>query len=116
MGDLLQPARPDAIRAPLVFLYLLEGKAERVPKLLLAHCKHHAAHAYPAANVSIDGVKRHGRDRSLKLGARSSRRSDIRGPDSTSNFWTKSFRESFRDREPPAPRHLRRPVGATNVR
>src|SRR5215471_20628001 len=57
MGDLPQPARPDAIRARLVFLYLLVGNAERVPKLLLAHCKHHAAPAYLAANVSIDGVR-----------------------------------------------------------
>src|SRR5262245_34799065 len=56
VGDLLQSARPYAVRAFLVFLYLLEGKAECVAQLLLAHCKHHAAHAHPAANVSVDRV------------------------------------------------------------
>jgi hypothetical protein len=57
VGDLLQPARPDAVRAFLVFLDLLEGKTECVAQLLLAHCEHHAAHAHPAANVSVDGVR-----------------------------------------------------------
>src|SRR6516165_11693301 len=57
VGDLLQPARSDAVSALLVFLHLLEGDAERIAELLLAHCKHQAAHAYPAADVLIDGVK-----------------------------------------------------------
>jgi hypothetical protein len=57
MGDLLQPAGPDAVGAFLIFLHLLEGEAERVTQLFLAHCKHHAAHAHPAANVLVGGVR-----------------------------------------------------------
>jgi hypothetical protein len=36
MGHLLQPARPDAVGAILVFLHLLVGDAERIGQLLLA--------------------------------------------------------------------------------
>jgi hypothetical protein len=57
VGDLLQPARSNAVGALLVFLHLLEGEAERIAKLLLAHCKHQAAHAHPTADVLIDWVK-----------------------------------------------------------
>src|SRR5262249_14516930 len=56
MGDLLQPAGPDAICAVLVFLHLLEGEAECGTQALLAHCKHLAAHAHAAANVLVGGV------------------------------------------------------------
>ena len=56
MGDPLQPAGPDAVRAFLVFLHLLEGEPERVTQLLLAHSKHKAAHPHPAADVLVDGV------------------------------------------------------------
>jgi len=55
MGHLLQPARPDAGGASLVFLHLLEGEAERIAQFRLAHCKHLAAHAHAAANVLVTG-------------------------------------------------------------
>src|SRR5262245_11948254 len=35
MGDLLQPARSDAVGALLVFLHLLEGETEPIGQLLL---------------------------------------------------------------------------------
>jgi len=57
MGDLLQSAGPDAVGAILVFLHLLEGEAERVSQLFLAHCHHLAAHPHPAANVLVGGVR-----------------------------------------------------------
>src|SRR5262245_22596468 len=74
MGHLLQPARPDAVGASLVFLHLLEGEAECGTQLFLAHRKHLAAHTHPAADVLVDGVRglrngiagRHA-DRSLTL-------------------------------------------------
>ena len=56
MGDVLQPARADAVGAFLVFLHLLKGDAERVPELGLAHAEHHAAHAHAAADVLIYGI------------------------------------------------------------
>jgi hypothetical protein len=49
MGHLLQPARPDAVGASLVFLHLLEGEAECATQLLLAHSKHLAAHMLAAS-------------------------------------------------------------------
>ena len=76
MGDLLQPAGPDAIDAVLVSLHVLVGDAERIGQLPLAHCKHHAAHPHPAADVPIGGFGAFFRgnckrtamaDRSLKL-------------------------------------------------
>src|SRR5215469_13651889 len=57
LGDLLQPAGPDAVGAFLVFLHLLEGEAEGIPQLFLAHCKHHAAHAHAAADMLVNGVR-----------------------------------------------------------
>src|SRR5262245_44971579 len=57
MGHLLQPARPDAVGASLVFLHLLVGDAERIGQVLLAHCKHNAAHAHPAADMLVDGAR-----------------------------------------------------------
>ena len=57
VGDLLQPARSDAVSALLVFLHLLEREAERIAQFSLAHCKHHAAHAHPAADVLVDWVR-----------------------------------------------------------
>src|SRR5262245_10439803 len=59
MGHLLQPARPDAVRALLVFLYLLEAEAECGTQLLLAHCKHLAAHPHTPADMLVDGVRGH---------------------------------------------------------
>src|SRR6516225_6895093 len=57
VGDLLQPARSDAIDAGLVFLHLLVGDAERISQLLLAHCQHLAAHAHPSADVLVGRVR-----------------------------------------------------------
>jgi hypothetical protein len=56
LRNLLQPASADAVRALLVFLYLLEGQAERPAKFFLAHCKHFPAHAHSAADVLVNGV------------------------------------------------------------
>src|SRR5215831_7317899 len=36
VGDLLQPAGPDAVGAFLVFLHLMEGEAERIAQFRLA--------------------------------------------------------------------------------
>jgi len=52
----LQSACPDPVRALFVFLYLLKSNPEGVPKLLLAHLEHQAAHTNPAADVVVDGV------------------------------------------------------------
>src|SRR5262249_40560239 len=57
VGDLLQPARCDAIDAGLVFLHLLVGDAERIGQLLLAHRQHLAAHTHPCADVLVGGVR-----------------------------------------------------------
>ena len=57
VGDLLQPARSDAVGAVLVFLHLLEGESERIAQFRLAHCKHLAAHAHAAADVLVGGVR-----------------------------------------------------------
>ena len=54
---MLQPAGPDAVDAVLVSLHVLVGDAERIGQLPLAHCKHHAAHPHPAADVPIGGVR-----------------------------------------------------------
>jgi hypothetical protein len=37
-------------------LYLLKSNPEGVPKLLLAHLEHRAAHTNPAADVLVDGL------------------------------------------------------------
>jgi hypothetical protein len=60
----MQAACADPVGALLVFLDLLEGQAERLAELLLAHADQHAAHAHPATHMPIDGVRRllgHGR-------------------------------------------------------
>ena len=49
---------PHAVGAVLVFLHLLEGEAECGTKLLLAYCKHLAAHPHPPADMLVDGVRR----------------------------------------------------------
>src|SRR5262249_22299448 len=46
----------DTVGAFLVFLHLLEGEAECVTQLSLAHRKHHAAHPHPAADVLVGWV------------------------------------------------------------
>ena len=58
MGNLLQAAGADAVGALLVFLHLLEGEAERVAELLLAHAQHHPTHAHPRAHVLVDRIGR----------------------------------------------------------
>src|SRR5262245_56502413 len=99
MGELLQPARPDAVGAFLVFLHLLEGEAE---------C---GSPAFPGSFEALGGAFAPGCRRAGRWGSgpssrqivseppwltarqsyeqKSSRRWDIRHPDSTSNFWTK---------------------------
>jgi len=57
MGELLQPAGPDAVGTFLLFLHLLEGEVECGTQLFLAHCKHNAAHAHPSADVLVGGVR-----------------------------------------------------------
>src|SRR5947209_6371798 len=56
VGNLLQSACSDAIRAFLVFLHLLEGEVECIPEFFLAHRQHHPTHAHPAADVPVDGI------------------------------------------------------------
>src|SRR5215813_3300452 len=56
MGDLLQPAGPDAVGAFLVFLHLLEGEAKCGTQLFLAHCKHNAAHAQSIVIFSLHAM------------------------------------------------------------
>src|SRR3974390_3465277 len=48
LRNLLQAAGTDAVGALLIFLDLLERKAEGIAELLLAHVKHHPAHAHTA--------------------------------------------------------------------
>src|SRR5262245_22202077 len=57
MGDLLQPASPDAVGASLVLLHLLEAETECGTQLFLAHCKQNTAHPHPAADVPVGGVR-----------------------------------------------------------
>ena len=40
----------------LVFLHLLERKAEFISQIGLAHVQHDSAHSHPIADVFIDGV------------------------------------------------------------
>src|SRR5262249_50783802 len=75
------------------------GEAEGGTQLCLAHCKGLAAHPHPPADMLVDGfgaifrgnciAKRHGGPLAKAMSIKSSRRWDIRHPDSTSNFWTK---------------------------
>ena len=51
-----QPAGADAVDAFLVLLDLLEGQAELLAELLLAHAEQHAAKAHPAADMHVDRV------------------------------------------------------------
>ena len=48
----------DPVRALLVFLDLLEGQAEHIAKLFLAHADRNTAHAHPAADFLIDRAGR----------------------------------------------------------
>ena len=56
VGDLLQSAHADAVRALLVLLDLLKRQAKCAAEIHLAHCQHHPAHAHPAADVLVDGI------------------------------------------------------------
>ena len=51
-----QPAGADAVDALLVLLDLLEGQAELLAELLLAHAEQHAAEAHPAADMHVDRI------------------------------------------------------------
>src|ERR1044072_1573864 len=55
--DLLKPARADAVGALLVFLHLLECQAEPIGELLLAHAKHHSAHADTRPHMLVGWVR-----------------------------------------------------------
>ena len=56
MRDLLQAARPHAVRSLLVFLHLLEREPEPIGELRLAHSEYHPTHPDPAAYVFVDRV------------------------------------------------------------
>ena len=51
---MVQAACANPIGALFVFLYLLEGYAERIGKRRLAHIEHEPAHADTTADVFID--------------------------------------------------------------
>ena len=53
MARLLQAACTDAIGPFFVFLDLLEGNAQLIGELFLAHAKHEATHADAVADVFI---------------------------------------------------------------
>jgi len=53
----MKPARPDPVRAALVFLYLLEGQSDRLAEFFLAEAEHVAAQAQPCPDPDIDRVR-----------------------------------------------------------
>src|SRR5229473_4911806 len=55
-AQLMQPARADAVGAPLVYLHLLEGKADRRAELLLAQPEHVAAQPNARTDLHVDRV------------------------------------------------------------
>ena len=57
LGNLLQAAGADPVRALLVLLDLLERDAEGVPETFLAHPDHHAAHPDAGTDVLVDGIR-----------------------------------------------------------
>src|SRR3546814_7944641 len=52
----LQPARADPVGAALVLLHLLEGEADRLAELLLAHAAQRPPQPHPAADMNIDRI------------------------------------------------------------
>ena len=55
-GDLVELAGADAIGAALVFLDLLEGKAQILGQPLLADAQKLPAHSNTRANMKVDGI------------------------------------------------------------
>lgn len=55
--DVLETARPYAVRAFFIFLNLLKGDSEAFTKLLLAHAKHHSAQPHTAADMNVNGIR-----------------------------------------------------------
>ena len=54
LRDVPQATRADQVCCPIYFCTMLERKAERFTESLLAHAKHHSAHAYPTAHELVD--------------------------------------------------------------
>jgi hypothetical protein len=59
LGELIEPARADPVRAALVFLDLLEGQPQGLGQLLLAHPEHGPPQADAGAHMRIDGAWTH---------------------------------------------------------
>jgi hypothetical protein len=57
LGDVLQPARANAVGPLLIFLNLLKRQSKRVRKSCLAHFEHQAPHPHAAADMPVDGIK-----------------------------------------------------------
>src|SRR6516164_7784820 len=57
LGNLLEPACSDPVRALLIFLNLLERETEGLAELFLTHGQHHAPHPDPAPHVPVDRVR-----------------------------------------------------------
>src|SRR6516162_9469903 len=53
----MQATGPDSIGAPLVFLNLLKGQADRFTELFLAQTEHVAAQSHSRADMDIDRVR-----------------------------------------------------------
>jgi hypothetical protein len=57
LGELIEPARTDAVGAALVLLDLLEGEPDGRPELLLAHSEKRAALTHARADMDINFMK-----------------------------------------------------------
>src|SRR5580693_1071183 len=55
--EIMQPAGADPIGAALVFLDLLKGQSDRLPKLFLAEAEHVSAEPHAGADMDIDRVR-----------------------------------------------------------
>src|SRR5215471_618672 len=56
LGELVEPARTDAVGAALVLLNLLEGEPDGCSQLLLAHAEQRATLTHARADMNIYGV------------------------------------------------------------
>jgi hypothetical protein len=61
VSEVLEPTSTDPIGTLFVFLYLLEGQADGVAEVGLAHSEHQPTHAHPSAHMFIGGVRGFGR-------------------------------------------------------
>src|ERR1700730_10901955 len=68
-GDLLDAACSDPVGALLVFLNLLECKAQCFAEFFLTHTEHDAAHAHTTADIFVNRVGRFGRHFQHSLGS-----------------------------------------------